>query len=129
MKNSSKIAVIIIAVAFVGGLMYYFLGSRQIPSPGTITGNNGSAGTTTQNSNSITYRNEKYGFSIDVPKSWSGYSVVENKWSGDSLNSKGNLVLGTVSGPMISIRHPEWSTTTPRQDIPVMVLQLISGTK
>jgi hypothetical protein len=52
-----------------------------------------------------------------VAKSWIGYSVIEGKWEGLSLTeSKENQ-----SGPIIYIRHPEWTEKTPRQDIPVMV--------
>ena len=68
----------------------------------------------------IIYRNDIYGFTFNLPFSWKGYSVVQSTWNGNgvdgpSLNS---------SGPLISIRHPEWTTEIPRQDIPIMVFTL-----
>jgi len=65
----------------------------------------------------LVYDNKDYGFYFTLPKSWIGYSVIEGKWEGLSLTeSKENQ-----SGPIIYIRHPEWTEKTPRQDIPVMV--------
>lgn len=65
----------------------------------------------------LVYDNKDYGFYFTLPKSWIGYSVIEGKCEGLSLTeSKENQ-----SGPIIYIRHPEWTEKTPRQDIPVMV--------
>jgi glycine cleavage system H lipoate-binding protein len=65
----------------------------------------------------LVYDNKDYGFYFTLPKSWIGYSVIEGKWEGLSLTeTKENQ-----SGPIIYIRHPEWTEKTPRQDIPVMV--------
>jgi hypothetical protein len=65
----------------------------------------------------LVYDNKDYGFYFTLPKSWIGYSVIEGKWEGLSLTeSKENQ-----SGPIIYIRHPEWTEKTPRQDIPIMV--------
>ncbi|MGB4608622.1 MAG: stalk domain-containing protein [Sedimentibacter sp.] len=65
----------------------------------------------------LVYHNKDYGIYFTLPKSWIGYSVIEGKWEGLSLTeSKENQ-----SGPIIYIRHPEWTEKTPRQDIPVMV--------
>jgi hypothetical protein len=67
--------------------------------------------------NSFIYNNKEYGFYFTLPASWIGYSVIEDKWEGVSLTeSKENQ-----SGPIIYIRHPEWTEKTPRQDIPIMV--------
>lgn len=74
--------------------------------------------------NNVIYKNEKYGFSFTLPASWIGYSIVENDWEGDVVNSKGEVSLRAVSGPKILIRHPFWKTENPRQDIPVMVFTL-----
>ena len=65
----------------------------------------------------LVYDNKDYGFYFTLPKSWIGYSVIEGKWEGLSLTeSKENQ-----SGPIIYIRHPEWTEKTPRQDIPIMI--------
>ena len=67
--------------------------------------------------NSLIYDNKEYGFYFTLPESWIGYKAIEDKWEGVSLTeSKENQ-----SGPVIYIRHPQWTEKTPRQDIPVMV--------
>jgi len=79
-----------------------------------------SSSSTTTNSNSILYKNTKYGFSFTLPKSWQGFSTIIGSWEGNDVAS------GKVSetGPMISIRHPQWSSKKTRQDIPIMVFTL-----
>jgi hypothetical protein len=67
--------------------------------------------------NLLVYDNKEYGFYFTLPASWIGYKVLEDKWEGVSLTeSKENQ-----SGPIIYIRHPEWTEKTPRQDIPIMI--------
>ncbi len=72
----------------------------------------------------VVYENAQYGFSFSLPISWKGYLVIEDKWLGDAINAQGEVELGTVSGPKISIRHPLWTEKNPRQDIPVMVFTI-----
>ncbi|HEY5562945.1 MAG TPA: hypothetical protein VIK72_14535 [Clostridiaceae bacterium] len=55
-----------------------------------------------------------------MPNSWKGYSIVTDKWEGRDTKS-GNV---TETGPMFSIRHPQWTSATPRQDIPIMVFTI-----
>jgi hypothetical protein len=69
---------------------------------------------------SVVYENVEYGFRFSMPESWSGYSVVMDNWEG--------LVMGEIegqriaeTGPVVIIRHPEWTLENPRQDIPIMV--------
>lgn len=72
---------------------------------------------------SIVYEDTSYGFRFSLPKSWKGYTIVSNQWEGLSLgDSNGEKVIET--GPMISIRHPEWTEENPRQDIPIMIFTL-----
>jgi hypothetical protein len=71
-------------------------------------------------SNSIVYRNTQYGFSFSLPGSWKGYSIVTDKWEGNDVKS-GEIV---ETGPMISIRHPQWTSQNPRQDIPIIIFTL-----
>jgi len=66
----------------------------------------------------IVYKNTTYGFSFTLPKSWSGYKIVTSKWEGKTSNGS------AVTGPMLLIRHPQWSDKKPRQDIPIMVFTL-----
>jgi len=68
----------------------------------------------------IEYRNTQYGFSFSLPESWKGYSIVEDKWEGSALG--GDVTV--EQGPIILIRHPQWTLANPRQDIPIMIFSL-----
>lgn len=63
------------------------------------------------------YKNEEYGFSFALPEGWKNYSIHNDVWKGISLTEENK----ETSGPIIYIRHPEWTKDSPRQDIPVMV--------
>ncbi len=81
-----------------------------------------------EESDATVYKNTQYGFSFSLPESWEGYSIVNEKWEGlaledEQVNPRDNATVET--GPMISIRHPEWTSQNQRQDIPIMVFTLI----
>jgi hypothetical protein len=64
----------------------------------------------------VVYSNTKYGFTFSLPQSWKGYTIVADKWEASDAQK------GVVErGPIVCIRHPEWSKENPRQDIPIMV--------
>lgn len=72
---------------------------------------------------SMKYKNEEYGFSIALPKTWQGYSVSVDTWSGYAINDQ----LGEVpvaQGPVVSIHNPKWTAENLYQDIPIMVFTL-----
>ncbi|WP_341878011.1 stalk domain-containing protein [Defluviitalea saccharophila] len=72
---------------------------------------------------SIIYKNTQYGFSFSFPDTWEGYKIVTDRWEGLSL--KGSKAGKKVEeGPVLSIRHPQWTDKTPRQDIPIMIFTL-----
>jgi hypothetical protein len=71
---------------------------------------------------SIEYRNTEYGFSFSLPVSWKGYSIITDKWQGDTFNGQSEVTV--EQGPIISIRHPLWTSEHPEQDIPIMVFTL-----
>src|SRR5680860_609451 len=75
-------------------------------------------------SNSIVYKSTQYGFNFTLPTSWKGYSIISSKWEGSALGSQqaGDKIV--QSGPMVSIRLPQWTTQSPRQDIPILVFTL-----
>lgn len=55
-----------------------------------------------------------YGFSLMLPESWAGCSIVHTRWrTGDDPPS--------AEGPEIVIRHPKWTADKPTQDIPIWV--------
>jgi hypothetical protein len=72
---------------------------------------------------SVQYKNTDYGFTFDLPDSWSGYTIVSSTWQGSSLDANGQNQ-NSETGPFISIRHPAWTASVPRQDIPIMVFTL-----
>jgi hypothetical protein len=68
------------------------------------------------------YRNTQYGFSFSLPASWEGYLIVADQWLGFVSGQRGSELV--ERGPLISIRHPLWTSENPRQDIPIMVFTL-----
>jgi hypothetical protein len=122
--NTSKILGIIVVILLVLGGAYYVLEKRSdVPATGdmsTTTPDNGGS----MQSDTLTYTNSKYGFVFTLPKSWEGYSIVETQWVGDSIDNSGNLHTGTIKGPEILIRNPQWSSSTPMQDIPIMIFTI-----
>ncbi|MBN7773618.1 PsbP-related protein [Clostridium aminobutyricum] len=74
-------------------------------------------------SEELIYKNTEYGFDFTLPDSWKGYTIITDEWEGFSLQESEEQKV-TETGPLISIRHPEWSSENPRQDIPIMVFTL-----
>lgn len=74
-------------------------------------------------SNSIDYENTQYGFNFHLPSSWKGYKILTETWEGMGIEGQqsGKIV---EKGPLITIRHPQWTTQNPRQDIPILVFTL-----
>ncbi len=71
----------------------------------------------------ILYQNAEYGFDFILPASWQGYKIVDEDWEGRAMNgpSQGQII---SRGPLLSIRHPQWTQAQPRQDIPILVFTL-----
>ena len=63
------------------------------------------------------YQNTEYGFSFSLPESWRGYSVLADEWEGFTPGGSEAV----ERGPLISLRHPQWTEQNQRQDIPIMV--------
>jgi hypothetical protein len=76
----------------------------------------------TGQSASIEYHNTEYGFSLTLPTSWTGYTILTEQWQGLVAAPEGEAV--EEKGLLISIRHPLWTSANPRQDIPIMVFTL-----
>ena len=71
----------------------------------------------------VVYENAEYGFRFHLPAGWKGYTIVQDRWEGLSLEEQDNGKV-VASGPILSIRHPQWTAEQPRQDIPIMVLTI-----
>lgn len=79
--------------------------------------------TVNEKDGSIIYENAEYGFSFTLPDSWKDYKIVAEKWEGLAVGSaQGETVVET--GPLLSIRHPQWTAENPRQDIPIMIFTI-----
>lgn len=89
------------------------------PTPNKISTSSSSS----TDSNAIVYKNIQYGFTFSLPESWNGYSIVIGQWKGLAVGGDSGESIAET-GPMISIRDPQWSSKTPRQDIPIMVFTL-----
>lgn len=68
------------------------------------------------------YQNKQYGFSFQLPESWTGYTVIYDQWKGLAPDAASEVPVET--GSLISIRHPHWTLEDPRQDIPIMVFTM-----
>ncbi len=64
----------------------------------------------------LVYRNGEYGFDFYLPESWAGYRVLQDTWESTELPTGGR-----ETGPRITLRHPGWTETVPRQDIPILI--------
>ena len=70
----------------------------------------------------VQYRNEQFGFSVDLPDSWDGFTVTnqpEDIYDVTGTVTANNGVVATF--PTIRIGHPAATVAVPRQDIPIMV--------
>lgn len=68
----------------------------------------------------VVYTDAQYGFAFALPDTWQGYTIVADTWEGVPPGEE----TATESGPIVSIRHPQWTEAAPRQDIPIMVFTL-----
>lgn len=73
-----------------------------------------------EQSASLIYENNQYGFTFSLPSSWQGYTIVDKKWEGLAVGGSETI----ASGSQLLIRHPEWTEQNPRQDIPIMIFTL-----
>lgn len=91
----------------------------------------------------VRYEDIEFGFKFSLPESWAGYLTELDEWEGvPSAEGTGNGTEGNnegdsegeaendpgrpveLRGPIIIIRHPEWTEEKQRQDIPIIVFTL-----
>ena len=77
----------------------------------------------TPDADTVVYHNTEYGFDVSLPEGWKDYAIVASQWEGKPLSQDAGEQ-AAASGPIVSIRHPQWTAEKPRQDIPVMVFTL-----
>ena len=76
-----------------------------------------------EKTDSTIYKNTQYGFNFSLPKTWKGYTIITDKWDGLSVSDLQSSKT-VESGPIINIRHPEWTSQNKRQDIPIMIFTI-----
>ncbi|MEQ1500360.1 MAG: hypothetical protein ABL917_03265 [Parcubacteria group bacterium] len=122
-----KNLIISILALIVAGLVIYLALSSFYYKKGdvsSIPNTNTVASTTPQPtpSTKVSYRNNDYGFVIDLPTSWENYTIILDPWEGYSL--VGGEQKAGEEGYTLLIRHPDWEYKSPRQDIPIMIFTL-----
>jgi len=115
-QKITKIFTIIFIIVLIGVVGYFTLVKKE----SSITKN--PIQTEPLKTETLNYTNTEYGFSIALPITWKGYTIVLDKWNGQVLDDKGTTEKATkLEGPKIFIRHPLWTIDDPRQDIPIMI--------
>lgn len=71
---------------------------------------------------SLIYENDDYGFEVSLPIDWENFQIITGEWEADVFNQAGEKLDEKVTGPKISIRHPDYTEDNPTQDIPILVL-------
>ncbi|HEX3011845.1 MAG TPA: M56 family metallopeptidase [Syntrophomonadaceae bacterium] len=120
-KTTLKWAIVALALLFAAGCssLNSPLGLQNSDSSqkSAVTSEQKNQAATQTSASKIAYKNTVYGFNFTLPSSWQGYSTPIANWDGNDVGS-GKI---TETGPMITIRHPQWKTQKPRQDIPIMI--------
>ena len=114
-RTLTRTAVVLAALALLASCA---TPGSPVPTPSSTPSETPSA--TPTPANSFVYSNTAYGFKFTLPNSWTGYSIVTEKWEGNSVGT-GKIV---ETGPLLSIRHPLWSAAAKRQDIPIMIFTI-----
>jgi hypothetical protein len=123
-KRTIVLSVCTLSVVAVLMVLTIILCGANKTSLAQKSGNSGnsSSGAAVSNTN-VVYKNAQYGFLFPLPESWKGYTIVTDKWEGLTQgDSQGEKTVAT--GPIIYIRHPQWTSQNPRQDIPIMIFTL-----
>jgi heme/copper-type cytochrome/quinol oxidase subunit 2 len=115
-KYPLKVYVIGVAIVIVGFLFW-----KTLPVSNQSTEEN-IATSAIEKPVALEYKNNQYGFTFTLPVSWTGYTIINDKWTGYATGNTGDEKY--TEGLLISIRHPLWTETVPRQDIPIMVFTL-----
>ncbi len=86
----------------------------------SVSNNNGAG-----ENRSIQYTNNTYGFIFALPGSWKGYTIFEMEWEGYAIaRFPTHSQELAAKGPELLIRHPLWSKSNRRQDIPILIFDL-----
>ena len=106
-RKNSFILLILLILLGIGLSSYFYRDVSPVdttipPTPTTGKVNNQPA----TSSNSLIYKNDKYGFSMTLPADFMGYKVIES---------------AIPYGHSVIIRNPLWSNDNKYMDIPVLI--------
>jgi hypothetical protein len=69
----------------------------------------------------LVYTNRDYGFSLGLPESWKGYTVIVAPFK--SFDG------GTTFGQTVTLRNPNWTAAAPTMDIPIQIFTVAQWQK
>lgn len=69
----------------------------------------------------VRYHSAQYGLTFFLPASWRGYSDSVQQLEDKRYSPAEDREIEVGHTPMIVIRHPQWQTSAPYQDIPILV--------
>ena len=69
----------------------------------------------------LRYHDTKTGFTFYLPDSWRGYSVLHKQWQGKTYLAANDTTVTVTHGPVIVLRHPQWTASEPHQDITFLI--------
>ena len=65
---------------------------------------------------SVEYANADFGFCAQFPAGWRDFSITTGHWSSEPPGQA-----HSITGPIVRIRHPQWTSRDPREDVPILV--------
>lgn len=92
----------IICIALLGSALFYITKTPKTPlSP------------TPETPTVLTYTNTTYGFTLTLPDTWKGYTLIP---------------ASVKFGEAITLRHPLWNKENPYMDIPILIYPIAQWT-
>ena len=73
----------------------------------------------------LCYRNARYGLAFYLPPTWRDYSVSVQQLDDERYSPTDDKRIVVGHTPMIVLRHPQWQTSAPYQDVPILVFTRI----
>src|SRR5690242_122149 len=69
----------------------------------------------------LRYEDARYGLTFFLPATWRGYSAPVEQVQDEKYSAAEDKQIVVGHTPMIVLRHPQWQTSAPYQDIPILV--------
>jgi hypothetical protein len=112
-KKATVMLLVALVLVAAAGILHYETRPQSMPPS-----------TTPPASSTVSYTNDQYDFTVTLPADWQGYTIVTSTWRGNGDQACPAAGCPPVTGPIISIRNPLWTSATPTQDIPIMIFTL-----